>query len=92
MTILVTGATGAVGAGLSTRLSKEGLSVRVMTRSPETSPFPKDVQVAKGDFSDLTSLRSAVEGAFEAADLKSAELIDLPFRSSNEPAFMRSYA
>lgn len=62
MTILVTGATGTIGARLSARLSMDGLSVRVMTRSPETSLFPKNVQVAKGDFSDLTSLRSAMEG------------------------------
>lgn len=62
MTILITGATGTVGAGLSARLANEGLSIRVMTRSPETSSFPKSIQVVKGDFADLASLRSAMEG------------------------------
>lgn len=62
MTILVTGATGTVGAGLINRLSDEGLSFRIMTRSPETARVPENVQVVKGDFSDLTSLRAAMDG------------------------------
>ena len=62
MTILLTGVTGTVGAFLSRRLSEEDLSVQAMTRSAETSRFPKNFQVVKGDFSELMSLRSAMEG------------------------------
>lgn len=62
MTVLITGAAGTVGAGLSARLANEGLRIRVMTLSPETSSFPKSIQVVKGDFADLASLRSAMDG------------------------------
>lgn len=61
MTILLTGATGTVGTGLSKRLMKEDLRVRVMTRSPEVSRFPEKVEVVRGEFSDPTSLRSAMK-------------------------------
>lgn len=34
----------------------------MMTRSPDTARVPENVQVVKGDFSDLTSLRAAMDG------------------------------
>lgn len=62
MTILVTGATGAVGSQIVHRLVEEGASVRAIARSPEKANLPASVDVRKGDMTDIASMRAALEG------------------------------
>jgi uncharacterized protein YbjT (DUF2867 family) len=62
MTILVTGATGAVGSQVVHRLVEEGASVRAIARSPEKANLPASVDVRKGDMTDIASMRAALEG------------------------------
>jgi uncharacterized protein YbjT (DUF2867 family) len=62
MTILVTGATGAIGSQIVHRLVKEGASVRAIARSPEKAKLPASVDVRKGDMTDVASMRAALEG------------------------------
>ncbi len=62
---LVTGATGYVGGRLTPLLVAAGHDVRVLARTPEKLsgvPWRDDVEVARGDLSDLDSLRSAFTG------------------------------
>lgn len=68
--ILVTGATGHVGAEL-VRLLPPG-AVRAMTRRPESFTAPPGVRVVHGDADDPASLRAAFHGV-EGAFLMSAE-------------------
>jgi uncharacterized protein YbjT (DUF2867 family) len=59
---LVTGATGYVGGRLTPRLLAAGHDVRVLARRPEKladAPWRTDVEVARGDLSDVESLRAA---------------------------------
>jgi len=51
--ILVTGATGHVGAEVVGQLVALGRPVRAMTRRPEAASFPKGVEVVAGDCDDL---------------------------------------
>ncbi|WP_174364969.1 SDR family NAD(P)-dependent oxidoreductase [uncultured Caballeronia sp.] len=62
MTILITGATGAVGSQVVHRLVEEGASVRAIARSPEKANLPASVDVRKGDMTDIASMRAALEG------------------------------
>ncbi|KQR73761.1 NmrA family transcriptional regulator [Burkholderia sp. Leaf177] len=62
MTILITGATGAVGSQIVHRLVEEGASVRAIARSPEKANLPASVDVRKGDMTDIASMRAALEG------------------------------
>lgn len=62
MTILVTGATGAIGSQIVHRLVDEGASVRAVVRSPEKASLPAGVDVRKGDMTDIASMRAALEG------------------------------
>ncbi len=62
MTILVTGATGTIGRGVVDHLVHHGADVRVLVRDPAKADFPAGVAVAKGDFLDVDSLRSAFSG------------------------------
>ncbi|MEV6608327.1 NAD(P)H-binding protein [Kutzneria sp. NPDC051319] len=64
--ILVTGATGHVGAEVVTALAARGLAVRAMTRRPEGARFPEGVEVVRGDCEDAESLREAFEGVRKA--------------------------
>ncbi|AKS32421.1 NAD(P)H-binding protein [Mycolicibacterium goodii] len=62
---LVTGATGYVGGRLTPLLTAAGHDVRVLARSPQKLsgvPWRDDVEVARGDLSDLESLRNAFAG------------------------------
>ena len=64
MDVLVTGATGFVGANVARRLVAEGYRVRVLAR-PSSSLKALDgcpVDVVRGDIVDLASMRGAVEG------------------------------
>lgn len=58
--ILVTGATGNVGAHIVRQLQNHNASVRVLVRDP--SADLGDVEIARGDFDDLSSLRRAMKG------------------------------
>ncbi|GHF67753.1 hypothetical protein GCM10018790_52160 [Kitasatospora xanthocidica] len=62
-TVLLTGATGGVGAAVLQELMAQGRPVRVLVR-PESAHLPalNGAEVAEGDLADLDSLRRAVEG------------------------------
>jgi uncharacterized protein YbjT (DUF2867 family) len=62
MTILVTGATGNVGSQVVHHLASRGADVRALVRDPSKASFPAGVDVAKGDFLDVESLRAAMSG------------------------------
>ncbi|WP_440412309.1 SDR family oxidoreductase [Neorhizobium petrolearium] len=61
MTILVTGATGNIGAQVIQHLVKHGADVRALVRDPSKANFPAGVTVVKGDLLDVDSLRSAFD-------------------------------
>jgi uncharacterized protein YbjT (DUF2867 family) len=65
MTILVTGATGAVGRHLVATLAARGASVRALTRKPEDAGLPEGVEVVGGDLADASTLGPQV---FEGVD------------------------
>lgn len=62
--ILVTGATGTIGADLVHVLLDRGAQVRVLARDPAKSRglFGDRVEIAQGDFNDHVSVRKAVDG------------------------------
>ncbi|GEN13374.1 Uncharacterized conserved protein YbjT, contains NAD(P)-binding and DUF2867 domains [Myxococcus fulvus] len=62
MTILVTGATGAVGRHVVEQLTRRGADVRALVRDPAKARFPTGVAVVQGDLLDIDSLRSAFSG------------------------------
>ncbi|MBP1862085.1 SDR family oxidoreductase [Rhizobium herbae] len=62
MTILVTGATGNIGGQVIQHLVDRGADVRALVRDPSRANFPVEVAVAKGDFLDVDSLRTAFDG------------------------------
>ncbi|WP_028923972.1 NAD(P)H-binding protein [Pseudonocardia acaciae] len=71
--ILVTGATGHVGAELVRQLAAAGTSpIRAMTRRPESIDPPPGVEVVKGDADDPAGLHHAFAGV-ERAFLMSAQ-------------------
>jgi uncharacterized protein YbjT (DUF2867 family) len=64
MKVLVTGATGNVGAQVVRVLGERGVATRAFVRDPgkATSMFGGDVELAVGDFADPESLRRALHG------------------------------
>lgn len=62
MTILVTGATGAIGRQVIAQLVQRGASVRALVRDPGKADFPASVEVVQGDLMDPDSLRAAFAG------------------------------
>ena len=62
MTILVTGATGAVGQQVIHNLAQRGAQVRAFVRDPQKANFPASVEIAKGDLLDVDSMRAAFQG------------------------------
>jgi uncharacterized protein YbjT (DUF2867 family) len=64
--ILVTGATGHVGAELVQQLVARGLPVRAMTRRPDRARFPAGVEVVAGDCDEPASLTKAFDGVDKA--------------------------
>ncbi|MDH6130729.1 nucleoside-diphosphate-sugar epimerase [Kitasatospora sp. MAA4] len=62
-TVLLTGATGGVGAAVLAELLAQGRPVRALARPESAHLVALDgVDVAEGDLTDLDSLRAAVEG------------------------------
>ncbi|QEI06330.1 NmrA/HSCARG family protein [Pigmentiphaga aceris] len=62
MTILVTGATGAVGRQVIDQLVKRNAQVRALVRNPAKADFPSSVEVVQGDLLDVDALRKAFAG------------------------------
>ena len=62
MTILVTGATGTVGAALVQELVRRGVVVHALTRDPARARFPDGVVPVAGDMLDVASMRNALGG------------------------------
>jgi uncharacterized protein YbjT (DUF2867 family) len=62
MTILVTGATGAVSSALVDKLARDGAAVRVLVRDASRWSGPEGVEVAQGDLDQPESLPAAFEG------------------------------
>lgn len=60
MTILITGATGAVGRILIQNLLEQGHSVRALTRRPETAALPEKVDVVRGDVNAADGLEAKI--------------------------------
>ncbi|MGE3540329.1 MAG: NAD-dependent epimerase/dehydratase family protein [Candidatus Tectimicrobiota bacterium] len=62
-TVLVTGATGAVGPSVVQALHAAGYQVRILTRSvPQSGVFPHGVDVCLGDITDLATVQAAMQG------------------------------
>ncbi|MEV8441934.1 NAD(P)H-binding protein [Actinosynnema sp. NPDC051121] len=66
MTILVTGATGTVGRHLVHHLLAAGHPVRALSRRPGDAALPDDVEVVRGDTTDVDSLAAAFTGVTAA--------------------------
>ncbi len=62
MTILITGASGAIGRQVVQQLVGRGAAVRALVRDPAKIDFPAGVDVVRGDLLDVASLRSALNG------------------------------
>ena len=60
MTILVTGATGAIGSLVVDGLAQAGAPVKALVRAPGKRAFPAGVVEAVGDMTDVASLRAAL--------------------------------
>jgi uncharacterized protein YbjT (DUF2867 family) len=66
--ILVFGATGQQGGSVAAALLKAGWSIRALVRDPASNKAAAlrvaGVEVVQGDFSDVTSLRAAMDGVY----------------------------
>ncbi len=71
--ILVTGATGNVGAELVAERNEDDEPVRAMTRRPRAVRFPAGVEVVYGDFDDPASIDAAFRDV-DRAFLMSAQM------------------
>ena len=62
MTILIIGASGAVGRQVVQQLVDRGAAVRALVRDPSKTSFPAGVEVVQGDLLDVAALRRALDG------------------------------
>jgi uncharacterized protein YbjT (DUF2867 family) len=60
--ILITGGTGQVGSEVVAQLHAAGLPVRALSRRPEATRFPADVEIASGDLTRPETLNAALDG------------------------------
>src|SRR5437660_11426475 len=82
--ILLTGATGLVGAALRRRLTAEGEAVRCLVRDPRRLGAERvRVQIALGDLADPLSFRHALRGVSTVVHL-AASIRDQPSGSIEE--------
>jgi UDP-glucose 4-epimerase len=80
--LLLTGATGLVGSRLLPRLVLDGVDCRALVRGDLT--LPAGATVVRGDLSDPTSLREAVEGVDAVVHLAAL------FRTTDDDAIWRA--
>ncbi|CUU60707.1 Uncharacterized conserved protein YbjT, contains NAD(P)-binding and DUF2867 domains [Parafrankia irregularis] len=73
MTILVTGATGAVGSHLVNALLDQGETVRALSRDPGKVSLPAAVEAVAGDLGDASTLGDLVFGGVRQAFVFPAE-------------------
>ena len=59
----VTGATGAVGGRVASRLAEAGIAQRLVVRDPRRSPRLTKAEVAEASYGDPEAMRRALEGA-----------------------------
>lgn len=59
MTILITGASGAIGHQVVQQLVDRSANVRALVRDPAKTRFPAGVEIVQGDLLDVESLRKA---------------------------------
>lgn len=62
MRTLVTGATGFVGRSVVRQLLDKNVTVRALTRNPDTANLPAGVEVVRGDLSEPSSLSGLFDG------------------------------
>lgn len=62
MTILVTGATGAIGRHVVEELVRRGVGVRALSRNPGKANLPEEVEVVSGDLAAPETLVPALKG------------------------------
>ncbi|NKI94894.1 NmrA/HSCARG family protein [Rhizobacter sp. SG703] len=62
MSILVTGATGAIGSLVVQGLARQGAAVRALVRSPGKAALPAGVTEVVADMTDVPSMRRALSG------------------------------
>ncbi|BBY53032.1 NmrA family NAD(P)-binding protein [Mycobacterium koreense] len=62
MTVLITGGTGLVGSHVIAEVLARGERVRTLSRRPDTSALPADVEVVAGSLSDTAAMRTALDG------------------------------
>ncbi|ASO20025.1 uncharacterized protein YbjT (DUF2867 family) [Actinoalloteichus hoggarensis] len=60
--ILVIGATGNIGGEVAALLARRDIPVRALVRRPEAARLPVGVEAARGDLTDLATLRAASSG------------------------------
>ncbi|EPD83627.1 hypothetical protein HMPREF1529_03009 [Microbacterium sp. oral taxon 186 str. F0373] len=80
MTVVVVGASGAVGGAVLAGLWERGVDVRATSRHPEKLAVPRGVSVVAADVNDSASLRAALTGAerlFLYADVDDPEAVAL---------------
>lgn len=66
MTILITGATGAVGRHIVDGLLVRGATVRALTRDPDAAALPAGVEIIEGDIGDPTTIGAATFAGVDA--------------------------
>ena len=59
--LLITGATGFIGRCLLPSLLKDGHGIRVLSRSAAQGDFPRKVEVRRGDITDPSSMKGALD-------------------------------